>query len=141
MRTPVNIAAAAALVLVSSGCPLDPTEREERLGIIQILPAFPARVGTPQTAAAGEPFVVSVVTHGGGCLRAGPTRVHRDGMTVDVRPYDLYPGDDACTADAAFHTHVAILEFNRPGPATVRFTGVGHPGGDVVTVTRTVTIQ
>lgn len=140
MRTLVNIAAAAALVLVGSGCPLDPAEREERLGVIQVLPQFPVQVGVPDSAPVNEAFVVSVVTHAGRCLRAGPTHVRKDGMAVDVRPYDLHLGGRDCTSDAAFHRHIAMLRFEQPGEATVRFIGLGHPGGEILTVARTVTI-
>ncbi|HEU0300121.1 MAG TPA: hypothetical protein VFR37_11715 [Longimicrobium sp.] len=141
MRAFRSIAAAAALVLVGSGCPLAPGEREERLGIIQVLPGFPAQVGVPGSAAVGEPFVVSVLTHAGRCLRAGPTQVRRDGMTAEVRPYDLYLSGSDCTSDAAYHQHIATLWFDQPGTATVHFTGVGNPGGQILTVTRTVTIE
>jgi hypothetical protein len=140
MRTFRNIAGAAVLVLVGSGCPLEPSEREERLGVIQALPGFPVQVGVPVSAAVDEPFVVSVLTHAGRCVRAGPTQVRRDGMTADIRPYDLHVGGRDCTTDAPFHQHIATLRFDQPGTATVHFIGVAHPGGDVLTVTRTVTI-
>lgn len=140
MRTLVNVAAAAALVLVGAGCPLDPPERVERLGIIQVLPEFPADVGVPEAAAVGEPFVVSVRTRGSGCLTAGSTRVRRDGMAADVRPYDLDVGERDCDTGVRFHQHVATLSFDQAGPAAVRFIGIGYPGGEIVTVTRTVTI-
>ncbi|HEU0076391.1 MAG TPA: hypothetical protein VFQ76_02005, partial [Longimicrobiaceae bacterium] len=84
MRTFRNVVGVAALVLVGSGCPLEPSEREERLGVIQVLPGFPVQVGVPLSAAVDEPFVVSVRTHAGRCVRAGPTQVRREGMTADV---------------------------------------------------------
>lgn len=141
MRIHAKLAAAVLLVLTAAGCPLDPEAREERLGIIQVLPDHPAQVGVPDSAVAGEPFVVWVFTRGSGCLRAGPTRVETDGMTADVRPYDLDLGDRDCGAGMESHAHVAILRMPEPGVATVRFTGIGYPGREIVTVTRTLTVR
>lgn len=140
MRTFRNVAGAAALVLAGSGCPLDPPEREERLGIIQIIPGFPAQVGVPDSAAVDEPFTVSVRTAAGRCIRAGPTQVRKNGMTADVRPYDLHVGGGDCTSDAPFHQHIATLRFDQAGAATIRFIGLGQPGEELLTIDRTVTI-
>lgn len=128
-------------VAALAGCSLVGPDDRERLGIIQILPSQPARVTVPETAEIGEPFTVMVVTHGGGCLSPGPTRVQREGMAATVRPYDVHTGGDVCPADVRLYEHTATLRFDQPGTATVHFQGIGHPGGEVVTVTRTVTIQ
>lgn len=137
MRISISLAAAALL----AACSLVDPGGGERLGIIQMLPSAPAQVTVPGTAQRGEPFTVTVITHGGGCLRRGPTRVRRDGMTAVVRPYDVHDGGKVCPADVALYEHTATLRFDQPGTATVQFQGIGYPEEAVVTVTRTVTIQ
>ena len=137
MRSMLPVGGAALL----AACSVVGPEGGEQLGIIQILPVEPARVTVPETARRGEPFTVTVITHGGGCLSQGPTRVRRDGVTAEVRPYDVHTGGDACPADVQLYTHTATLRFDQPGPATVRVQGTGYPDGGVVTVARTVTIQ
>lgn len=130
---------AAALLL--AGCSVLGPEGGEQLGVIQILPSMPAQASVPETAQRGEPFTVTVVTHGGGCLRQGPTRVRTSGATAEVRPYDVHNGGDVCPGDVQEYQHTATLRFDQPGTATVHFYGIGHPGAEVVTVTRTVAIQ
>ena len=138
-RLAIRLCAGAAL-LAGTGCSVLPDDREQ-LGLIQILPSEPARVTVPPTAARGEPFTVEVITHGGGCLSKGPTRVRIRGMEADVRPYDRHTGENVCPANVAQYTHTASLRFDQPGTATVRVHGRGEPGSELVTITRTVTIQ
>lgn len=136
-----NLLFAGAAAAVLAACSVTGPEGGERPGIIQSLPVQPARVTVPATAARGEPFTVTVVTHGGGCVNQGPTRVRIRGATGEVRPYDVHNGSSVCTADVAEYEHTATLRFDQPGPATVRIIGTGYPGPETVTITRTVTIQ
>jgi len=137
-RRSVRMAAALALL---AACGITDPEEGERPGIIQMLPEVPAQVTVPAVAQAGEPFTVTVITHGGGCLTQGPTRVRTQGMTAEVRPMDVHNGNTACTADVAQYEHTAILRFDQPGTATVQIRGTSYPGPDAITLTRTVTIQ
>jgi anthranilate phosphoribosyltransferase len=130
--------AAAALL---AACSVTGSEAGERLGIIQMLPTHPAAVTLPTAVGRGEPFEVTVISHGGGCVRQGPTRVRINGSTAEVRPYDIDSGNSVCTADVAEYEHTATLRFDQPGTATVRIIGTGYPGPETITVTRTVTIQ
>lgn len=132
---------AGAALLATAGCSVMGADGGEQPGLIQILPSSPAQVSVPQSAPRGEPFTVEVVTHGGGCLSKGPTRVRTGGMSADVRPYDRDSGGDVCPADVALYRHTATLRFDQPGTATVRIHGRGEPGREAVTITRTVTIQ
>ncbi|MBW3573106.1 MAG: hypothetical protein KY467_18575 [Gemmatimonadetes bacterium] len=133
----LQVSAAALL----AGCSVLGPDGGERLGVIQILPSSPAEVSVPQNAQRGEAFTVTVITHGGGCLSKGPTRVRTTGATAEVRPYDVHSGANVCPADIQLYQHTATLRFSDPGTATVHFVGIGHPGAEVVTVTRTVAIQ
>lgn len=138
MRSLLGAGAGAALL---AGCSLTDSDDGERLGIIQMLPEVPAQVTVPATAPRGEPFTVSVITHGGGCLSRGPTRVRTRGTTAEVRPYDIDDGGTVCPANVAQYEHTATLRFDQPGPATVRIIGTGYPGPETLTITRTVAIQ
>ena len=140
MRALARLGAGVAL-LAGAGCSVMGADGGEQPGLIQILPSAPAQVSVPQTAPRGAPFTVEVVTHGGGCLLQGPTRVRTSGMAADVRPYDRHTGGRVCPADVALYRHTATLRFDQPGTATVRIHGRGEPGAESVTVTRTVTIQ
>jgi hypothetical protein len=132
----LTLAGAAALL---AGCSvLDPVGGEQP-GIID--PSSPGTVTLPATAQRGEPFTVTVITHGGGCLSQGPTRVSIRGTTAEVRPYDVHSGGNVCPADVQLYEHTAALRFDQPGTATVRVHGRGMPDGEMVVITRTVTIQ
>jgi hypothetical protein len=134
----LGLAAAAAVL---SGCSVTGPDGGEKPGIIETRPGSAEQVTVPATAPRGEPFTVTVITHGGGCLSQGPTRVRIHGTTAEVRPYDVDNGSDICTADVEMYEHTATLRFDQPGTATVRVHGRQLPGGDAVVVTRTVTIQ
>lgn len=137
-RTAVRLAAVLALL---AACGITDPEEGEQPGIIQMLPEVPAQVTVPAVARRGEPFTVTVVTHGGGCLSKGPTRVRTRGMTAEVRPMDVHTGTSECPPNVAQYGHTAILRFDQPGTATVEFKGTGYPGREPITITRTVTIQ
>lgn len=135
MRTLASLAAAALL----AGCSVLGPDGREQPGIID--PSSPATVTVPAAAQRGEPFTVTVITHGGGCLSQGPTRVRIAGTTADVRPYDVHSGGNVCPADVQMYEHTATLRFDQPGTATVRVHGRRIPDGDMAVITRTVTIQ
>ncbi|HEV3051724.1 MAG TPA: hypothetical protein VGX50_15570 [Longimicrobium sp.] len=133
-----SCAAAALLAACSTGT--DPLGGEQ-LGFIQAPPDGAAKVTVPATAERGQPFEVKVITVGGGCVSEGPTRTLVQGMTAEVRPYDVNSGREVCTADVRLFEHTATLRFDTPGTATVRIVGAGEPGAGPVTVTRAVTVQ
>lgn len=141
MTTIRALAGSCAAAAVLAGCSVLDPDGGEQPGLIQILPAFPVEVSVPQAVPRGELFAVGVATHGGGCLGKGPTRVRTSGTTVDVRPYDRHNGGRVCPADAQIYLHTATVRFDQPGTVTVRFHGRSEPGSEMVTVTRTVTIQ
>ena len=138
MKNLIGAGAAAALL---AACSITEPDGGERPGIIQMLPSLPAQVTVPATAPRGEPFTVTVVTHGGGCLNQGPTRVRIRGATAEVRPIDVHNGSSVCPANVAQYEHRATIQFDQAGPATVRIIGTGYPGPETVTIERTVTIQ
>jgi hypothetical protein len=130
--------ACAAAALLAACSIVGPDEREQ-LGLIQVLPAWPAEVTVPAAAVRGEPFTVTVVTQVGGCVNGGPTRVRTRGLTADVRPYDVHNGGRVCPADIGWAEHTATLTFDQPGTATINFHGRVYPG-EVATIARTITI-
>lgn len=131
---------AAAALLAACSTATDPIKGEQ-LGFIQILDDGVAQVTVPATAQRGQPFEVKVTTVGGGCISEGPTRTLVQGMTAEVRPYDVHDGNLACTPNILLFEHTATLRFDTPGTATVRVLGAGEPGAGPITVTRTVTVQ
>lgn len=135
----IRLCAAAALLAACSTA-TDPIGGEQP-GFIQILEDGAAQVTVPATAQRGQPFDVTVTTVGGGCISEGPTRTRMQGMTVEVRPYDVHDGNVACTPNILLFEHTATLRFDTPGTATVRIRGAGNQGSEPVTVTRTVTVQ
>lgn len=132
----LRLAVGAALL---AGCSVLDPDGGERPGIID--PSSPGTVTVPAAAQRGEPFTVTVITHGGGCLSRGPTRVRMLGDTAEVRPYDVHNGGDVCPGDVQLYEHTATLRFDQPGTATVRVHGRGIPDGEMVVITRTVAIQ
>jgi hypothetical protein len=133
-------ACAVAALLAACSTGTDPLGGEQ-LGFIQAPPDGTAKVTVPATAERGQPFEVKVITVGGGCVSEGPTRTRTQGMTAEVRPYDVHNGSVVCTADVRLFEHTATLRFDTPGTATVRIVGAGEPGAGPITITRTVTIQ
>lgn len=134
--------AGLAALLCAACSPTEPGAPVRELGYIESYPS-PVEATVPATARAGEPFTVRVVTRGSGCTSAGDTEARVSGAAADVSPYDLRqegPGI-ACPDILRSLTHEATLRFDAPGTATVRVHGRREPGGDRLTVTRTVTIQ
>lgn len=88
----------------------------------------PVRVGVPSTAEPGQPFVVTVITYGGGCIQKGETKVEVEALRAEVRPYDydILPtlsANETCTADLRYYEHTATLRFEETGTAEVVFSG------------------
>lgn len=131
----LGLSAAAVL----AGCSVLGPDARERPGLID--PSSPAAVTVPAAAQRGEPFTVTVITYGGGCLSQGPTRVRIRGTTAEVRPYDVHSGGNVCPSDVQLYEHTATVRIDEPGAATVRVHGRGLPDGEMAVITRTVTIQ
>lgn len=142
MRTLLRRTGLAALALAAACSPAEPGAPVRELGYIEYYET-PVEVTVPATARAGAPFTIRVVTWGGGCTSAGDTEATVSGAAADVSPYDLRVDDPgvACPDILRSLAHEAALRFDTPGTATVRVHGRREPGTDVVTVTRTVTVQ
>jgi hypothetical protein len=102
-------------------------------------------VETPASVIRDQPFEVSLRTYGGGCIRQGDTEVRLQGLVATLEPYDSFlvkaPARYACTSDLRLFSHKVLLTFEQSGNATVQVLGRREPGGAVITVTRTVTVQ
>jgi hypothetical protein len=95
----------------------------------------------PESAVAGEPFEVMVVTFGGGCITQDGTEVDVSGLEVDVRPYDLESGGEVCTAELRLFEHRATVTVAVPGTAEVRFHGVRRPEDEPYVITREIEVR
>lgn len=135
---------AAAMLLLASACSLLLPERHTapQPAVLEHY-GDAAQVTVPETAPAGVPATVQVVSYGGGCIREGFTDVVTEGMTVDVRPFDFHTTGEkvVCTAELALFRRDVQLRFDQPGTATIRIHGRRMPGEEPVTITRTLIIQ
>jgi hypothetical protein len=78
----------------------------------------------PDTVPAGEPFRVTVQTIGeGGCWSAHSQEVSVSGRTVELRPYDVHSGADACTMILLHLKHESELVLQEPGEWILRVSG------------------
>lgn len=92
-------------------------------------------VAVPLQVGASEPFVVTVRTLGGACVRKDETELDVAGATATVTPYDRYaiprPGL-GCLPAASTYEHTATVTFTEPGDAWV-IVRVREDGSDEVT--------
>jgi hypothetical protein len=83
-------------------------------------------VAVPDTVASGVPFVVSVKTVGGACVRKDETELELSGSTATVTPYDRYaiprPGL-GCLPTATAFDHATTVTFMTSGDASVVIRG------------------
>ena len=132
------------LAALASACStLLPEHHDEQQPAVLEHYGDPPRVTAPASVLVGDPVTVSVTSYGGGCVRKGYTDVVQgERMTVSVRPYDLYVGDGkvVCTDELALYQHDVTLRFDQPGTATIRIHGTRMPGGEPITLTRTVVV-
>lgn len=130
-----------ALVLLATGCTalLGPGETR-RLGVIDFYQE-PVVIAVPDTVQAGAAFEVSVRTYGGGCITEGETETRVEGLSADVRPYDLHSGAGVCTDELRIFDHQATLAFEQEGVGEVRFHGREMPADSLVTYVRPVVVR
>lgn len=140
-RKPIRLLHVTALILVATGCTalLGPGETR-RLGVIDFY-QDPVVIAVPDTVQAGAAFEVSVRTYGGGCITKGDTETQVEGLTAEVRPYDLHSGAEVCTDELRIFDHRATLAFEQAGLAEVRFHGREMPADSVVTIVRSVVVE
>ena len=109
-----------ALMVVS--CSLYQAEVTD-LGYIHFGGSDSVFFAAPETVQVATPFEVTVRSYGGGCTRAGSTRVTTGLNDVLVEPFDITDRADACTAILKFFTHRATLQFTKGGTGIVRVRG------------------
>ncbi len=115
---------------------------EARRGVIQFFEDT-VRITLPDTVSANVAANISVLTHGGGCISQGETRVSVDGLLAVIEPFDsIVVGDDlVCTLELRVFTHTVLLQFGQTGIATARVIGIREPGGDTISVDRTFVVR
>ena len=81
------------------------------------------------TVTSGVSFEVRVVTFGGGCVgKTAQTKSAWSGNELVLRPFNTrYTGDDVCTADIRYLTHVIRATRNVPGPFILKVIGHQRP--------------
>ncbi len=104
-----------------------------------------AQVEVPISTKQGQPFVVIVVTYGGGCIEKGETKVEVEALRVEVRPYDYdaTPVSGSCNDNLRLHKHTATLRFEETGNAEVVFFGQKENANGITqtSVTRTLKVR
>ena len=105
----------------------------------------PAQVEVPDLVEQGQPFTVTVMTYGGGCIEKGETKVEVEALRAEVRPYDYdtSPLNGICNDELRVHKHTATLSFGEAGTAEVVFYGLKEDAGGVTqtSVKRTVVVR
>lgn len=86
----------------------------------------PVQITLPPSVGRGQPFIVSVVTYGGGCLKRGFVEIQSGSSGATVTPYDVDTSmpDVPCTLELAEHRHTTHLRFDEPGRVFVRVVGL-----------------
>lgn len=108
----------------------------------------PVRVVVPSSVQQGQPFVVTVVTYGGGCIEKGETDVEVEALQAEIRPYDYdispaLPTNGGCTDELNLYEHTATLSFEETGTADIIFHGQKEDASGVTqtSVTRTLEVR
>ncbi len=84
-------------------------------------------IEVPDSAQVGQSFDIAVSTMGNGCVSFGGTEIKVEGRVVEFRPFDLdaaVDDDIACTEILKVFEHRASVQFDQPGPVTVRIHGM-----------------
>lgn len=92
----------------------------------------------PDSAEAGRPFTVTVLTLGGGCAQKADTEVRIDGSTAVITPYD-HVSDGDCATYSVYNEHNANVVFGAVGDGRVILRAV-DVNRDPVEVTRLVRV-
>jgi hypothetical protein len=91
------------------------------LGPDRVLGSIESRsdFSVPDSVRAGEPFVATLITGGGGCHAKGDTDVFVEGNTALILPYDRLHRADICLTILLRFDHSVTLRFDTPGEARV----------------------
>ncbi len=105
----------------------------------------PVTIDLPQIVLREQPFEASVRTYGAGCVKQGDTELHMSGMSATLQAFDSFvvsmPSTFACVDILRLFSHSVILTFEDTGVATISVRGRREPGGDIITVSRSITVE
>lgn len=142
--TVLRLAGLCALALAGacSDSPTGGNQTVREIGAIRYRD-FDVDVTVPATARVGQPFTVRVITRAGGCSNADDTEVIVTGSNAVVTPYDIRTTGTnlTCGDEDQVFTHLASVQFDLVGPATVTVVGRREPGDEEVRVVRAVEVQ
>jgi hypothetical protein len=126
------------VLLIVTSC----AENTVTMGVIEFTQNDPVTIDLPETVDHAEDFQVIVRTYAGGCEREkSSTNVRISNLEALITPYNINTNDRDCTADLIFLDHVATLNFDQPGTATVTVRGRSRTQGGTIDVVRTVTVR
>ena len=138
---PIRTALLLSALFLVAGCDsIFGPEEERRIGVIAFYDQ-PIVIDLPDTVQVGVPFVVSIQTYGGGCLSEGPTKIRVRGLLIDVTPYDIHNGAEACEDILNMFPHETTLALPTPGLAQFLFYGRQKPDNLPLTVGREVFVE
>lgn len=140
----------AGILLLLQAC-ADPFAYDERRVLAVIRMSSEANhevVAAPDTVSAGSPFVVTITSFGGGCIREGGAEVSAvpGGVEISVYDYTPAPGESVvCPAVLRRLSRTVTLTIDEPGAARLyirgRNTGPSLADGDTVIVERPLVVQ
>jgi len=144
MRSSLLFACCAAPFVLAGCSPSGPEDEIIReTSVLEYHDELP-KVTVPEEVRAGEFFTVTILTHSlTSCTTKGETTLSVHGRTADLHPFDLTRSGEgvACAEVVTLLRHEPSLMFELAGTATVNVHGRRMPGGQFITVTRTVTVR
>ena len=129
-------------LLVGGAC--SPTDPAHEVRVPGALIAFgdTARIELPSRAAVGTAVTIVVTSFADGCSRQGETEVSREALEADVALFDYRTeGDVTCPSILREFRREAVVTFDTPGQAIIRFRGMQLPGDQALTLSRQLSIE
>ena len=137
MRSARWLAAVLSLALLPS-CSRSPTEgdvlQDVVIGRIDLGGTLDRVLIAPSSTRAGELFMVTVSTFGGGCTSAAGAEVVVREMVATITPYDQELRGVPCTEELRTFSRQVSVRFERAGEATIVVRGRSFPDRGIVTV-------
>lgn len=135
-----RVLALSSMVAAAAGCS-NPTEPQMHK-VLAVIAGFAEDDPHIHIAGSKQGIGITVRTYASGCHSMGSTEVVRDGMRIDVRPYDLEPPDGTpCTRDLQQFQHSVQVSVTTTGEYTVTVHGLRSPHEDTITVRRSAYVN
>lgn len=139
-RAPMKHLALLLLLASLAACDTDGAEAARYPGVLYQNDPLTETITAPDTVVAGQSFVATVRTVGGGCERLGDTTTRVTGRVAEITPTDFSTSgpDGACATILRVFEHQAEVVFAESGTAVIRAIGasVTAPNDETVIVDR-----